>query len=478
MRLRFAPSPTGYLHVGGARTALFNWLFARKHGGVFILRIEDTDLERSSTQVTEAIFEGMTWLGLDWDEGPFLQSTNLAAHKAAALKLEQTGHTYRCFCSPEALKVRRDAAAQIDGAWRYDRTCLELPDAERRAYLDSNAPHVLRFLVPEGETSFNDYVHGVTTFKNEEIEDFVLLRSDGTPTYHLSVVTDDIAMEITHIVRGDDHISNTPKQILLYRAIGAEPPTFAHLPLILGADKKRLSKRHGAVSILEYRQMGILPEAMLNFLALLGWSPGDDRELITKDELIGLFSFEGIGRAGAVFDMQKLSWLNGQYITVRGADSLASDLRPFLEKDGLYSPELRGEKRAWFLKLIELMKPRARTLLDLAEGVKPFLTDAFEYEPDAVKKHLGDRETREHLIKLRQSLADLPEWSQRALDDATRQLGESLGIGAAKLIHPTRLALTGKAVSPGLFEVMEAVGREQTLARLDRMIAHLSERTH
>ena len=474
VRVRFAPSPTGFLHVGGARTALFNWLFARKHDGVFILRIEDTDLERSSKEVIEAIIEGMTWLGLDWDEGPFLQSTNVAAHKATALRLEETGHAYRCFCTQEALRVRRGAAAELRGAWKYDRSCLDMPEAERRAFLDSGAPYVLRFRVPDGETSFDDYVHGITSFRNEEIEDFVLLRSDGSPTYHLSVVSDDVAMGITHIVRGDDHISNTPKQILLYRALAVEPPTFAHLPLILGPDKKRLSKRHGAVSVLEYRTMGILPEAMFNFLALLGWAPGDDREMIAKETLIPLFSFEGIGKAGAVFDMQKLMWLNGQYTAQRTAASLAAALAPFLVKDGLHSPELDGARRDWYYGLLDMLKTRARTLVELLDRARPFLTDNFEYEEDAVKKHLGDPGVRERLIRLRAGLDGVTDWAQGPLDEATRRLGEEMGVSAGKLIHPARVALTGKTVSPGIFEVMEMVGRDRTLARLDRLIAWLA----
>lgn len=477
VRVRFAPSPTGFLHVGGARTALFNWLFARKHGGTFILRIEDTDLERSSKEVLEAIIEGLAWLGLDWDEGPYLQSNNVASHKAAAMKLQASGHTYPCFCTPDALKVRRDAAASLGKSWKYDRACLELPETERRRFLDSGAPYALRFRVPDGETTFNDYVHGVTTFKNEEIEDFVLLRSDGTPTYHLSVVTDDVAMEITHIVRGDDHLSNTPKQILLYRALGAEPPTFAHLPMILGSDKKRLSKRHGAVSVLEYRSMGILPEAMFNFLVLIGWSPGNDSELLSREDLVRLFSFEGIGKAGAIFDMQKMTWLNGQYILRSSAEDLARHVRPFLECAGLYTPELDGSRRGWFLSTLELFKPRCRTLLEFVEAMRPFLTDDYAYEDEAIRKHLSDPEVPMRLRALREGLGALTDWSEAALEDATRRLADSMGLVVGKLIHPARVALTGRAVSPGLFEVMVALGRERTLARLDRAIASVVQPT-
>jgi glutamyl-tRNA synthetase len=345
-----------------------------------------------------------------------------------------------------------------------------MPEEERKKYLDAGTPSALRFRVPEGETTFNDFVHGPTVFRNEEIEDFVLLRSDGTPTYHLSVVSDDIMMEITHIVRGDDHISNTPKQILLYRALGYDPPTFAHLPLILGTDKKRLSKRHGAVSVLEYREMGILPQAMFNFLALLGWSPGEDKELLPADEIVRLFSFEGINKAGAVFDMQKLGWLNGQYIMLSSAEELGELVRPFLERAGLFDPSLLEARKSWYLALIELFKPRCRTLLDFVEGMRPFLTDEFDYEDEAVRKHLKDPETGARLRSLRGALAAAPEWSEGPLEAATRGVADSLGVAWGKLIHPTRVALTGRTVSPGLFEVMAAVGRDRTLARLDRLI--------
>jgi len=475
VRVRFAPSPTGYLHVGGARTALFNWLFARKHGGTFILRIEDTDLERSSKEVIEAIIEGLTWLGLDWDEGPYLQSNDVESHKKAALRLLESGHAYPCFCTQEVLKLRRDAAAQLDRQWRYDRTCLDMPEAERRKYLETGTPYVLRFRVPDGETTFNDFVHGPTVFRNEEIEDFVLLRSDGTPTYHLSVVTDDIAMEITHIIRGDDHLSNTPKQILLHRALGMEPPTFAHLPLILGNDKKRLSKRHGAVSVLEYREMGIVPDAMFNFLALLGWSPGGDLEVLSREELVRLFSFEGIGKAGAVFDLQKLTWLSGQYILRASAEDLLPRLRPFFESAELWDPAFEGSRKAWFASLVELFRPRCRTYVEFVDAMRPFLSDDFSYEEDAARKHFKDPDVLARLRSLRAVLAGTPEWADQAIEASTRRLAESLGLSAGKLIHPTRVALTGRGVSPGLFEVMIALGRDRTLARLDRAIAYVGQ---
>src|SRR5262245_49260547 len=390
VRLRFAPSPTGYLHVGGARTALFNWLFARRQQGVFILRIEDTDVERSRQEMTDAILEGMQWLGLDWDEGPHFQSQRRDLHLASGRRLEQTGEAYACFCNQADLQARRQAAEQQGVAWKYDRTCAALAPEEAARRIAAGEMHCLRFRVPEGETSWEDRVHGRTAFSNDTIEDFVLLRSDGTPTYHLSVVSDDIDMKITDVIRGDDHLSNTPKQILLYRALGETPPTFAHLPLILGADKKRLSKRHGAVAVTEYREAGYLPEALFNFLALLGWSPGDGREFLPKGELVRLFSFTGVGKKGAVFDEQKLSWLNSQYINAMPASAIREEIRPELEAKGLWEPSLEGERKAWFEQVLEILKARSRKLSDLARDCAVFLGEELEYSPEAVTKHLKE----------------------------------------------------------------------------------------
>src|SRR5712692_6056202 len=320
-RVRFAPSPTGYLHVGGARTALFNWLFARRQGGIFILRIEDTDAGRSSTDMVEGILEGLRWLGLEWDEGPkiggphepYFQSQRLDRHRALATKLVDNGHAYYCYCTAEELKAKRklaDGRGSSDAQWIYERTCCRLTPDEIAHREQDRVPRVIRFKVPSGSMRFDDLVHGPIEFDGANIEDFVLVRSDGQPTYQLSVVSDDIEMAITHVVRGDDHISNTPKQLLLYQVLGAPTPQFAHLPLILGADKKRLSKRHGATSVMEYERQGFLPEAMVNFLALLGWSPGTNQELFTKQELVALFGLERIGGSSAVFDPEKLDWFN------------------------------------------------------------------------------------------------------------------------------------------------------------------------
>src|SRR2546428_3034238 len=391
VRVRFAPSPTGFLHVGGGRTALFNWLFARRHGGTFILRIEDTDLERSTGESVRTILEGLSWLGITWDEGPQFQSGSVEEHRALALRLLGEGKAYRCFCTAEELDARRSKAEAGGTAWKYDRTCLGLPPEEAGRRLAAGRAAAVRFRVPDGAVAWNDLVHGPTSFESSVIEDIVLLRSNGSPTYNLSCVSDDAAMRITHVIRGDDHISNTPKQILLYRAAGRQPPAFAHLPLILGADKKRLSKRHGAVSVTEYRDKGYLPEALFNFLALLGWSPGEGREKMTRDEMIAAFRLEDINKKGSVFDEQKLEWLNSQYINDLPSERIVALVRPQLEAAGLLSADIEegGARRAWFLKVITTLKARSKRLPDFVRDARPFLTDDFEYSATPVKRYLG-----------------------------------------------------------------------------------------
>ena len=475
VRVRFAPSPTGYLHVGGARTALFNWLFARKQAGTFILRIEDTDVERSREEMTEAILDGMRWLGLSWDEGPFYQSQRRAQHVETVRRLEQSGHAYSCFCQMADLQRRREEAERRGIPWKYERVCLALSPDEVGRRIAAGSPRALRFRVPAGTTSWVDRVHGPTEFANDTLEDFVLLRSDGTPTYHLSVVSDDVDMRITDVIRGDDHLSNTPKQILLYRALGLPAPTFAHLPLILGPDKKRLSKRHGAVAVTEYREAGYLPEALFNFLALLGWSPGDGQEFLPREELVRRFSFDGVGKKGSVFDEKKLEWLNSQYVNAMPAAAIREAIRAELEAKGIWEEDLLGGRRVWFERVLEILKARSRKLSDLARDCAVFLRDDFEYDPEAVAKHLKDPETRARMEKLRGALSRVSSFDEKTTEEALRSVAEEMGVAAAKLIHPLRVALTGKAVSPGVFEVLVLAGRERALKRLDRLIAYLEE---
>jgi glutamyl-tRNA synthetase len=462
-RVRFAPSPTGYLHVGGARTALFNWLFARRLGGTLVLRIEDTDVERSSPEMVEGILDGMRWLGLDWDEGPkvggpyapYFQSERLDRYRAMAARLVAQEIAYYCYCTPEELKAKRDS-----GVDKYDRTCCTLTADEIAAREQAGRPRAVRVRVPEGVMRFEDLVHGPIEFDGANIEDFVILRSDGHPTYQLSVVSDDVEMKITHVVRGDDHISNTPKQILLYRAIAAEVPQFAHVPLILGPDKKRLSKRHGATSVMEYARQGYLPEAMFNFLAMLGWSPGGNQELYMRDELVRAFALEGISGGNAVFNPEKLDWFNQQHMA----------LLPPISAAGLWKDEYLGDRHAWFFAVIELLKPRVKRLDDFIVHGRFFFTNAIEYDQAAVDKHVRVEGMREHLAALDAAFARLEHFDRRSVESAVRATAEARGVKAAVLIHAIRVTVTGKAVSPGLFEVLALLGPAEVRRRLAEMV--------
>jgi glutamyl-tRNA synthetase len=473
-RLRFAPSPTGYLHVGGARTALFNWLLARKLGGTFVLRIEDTDRTRSSDEMTQAILDGMTWLGLDWDEGPYHQADGFERHRAQAIQLLEQGAAYRCFCTAEQLQAKRDAMKE---EYRYDRFCeLVTPEeASRRAA--AGEPFTVRFRVPEGTTEWVDQVHGTTRFRNEDVEDFIILRSDGTPIYNLAVVSDDIEMRITHVIRGDDHLSNTPKQIMLYQALGASVPVFAHLPMILGPDGKRLSKRHGATAVGEYAGLGILPRALLNFLALLGWNPGDETEIMLAEELISRFSIERVNRKSAVFDHEKLEWMNAQHISRMPATELLPLVQPLLLDAGLLSEADFTDQHDWLCGLIDMLKVRARVPEAIVEQARAYLTPEIEYEEAAVAKHWKDpEETIGRLEAVRAALESIESWSPQAVEMALREAADRLGIGFGKIVHPLRLALTGTTVSPGIDEVVAHMGTARVARRLDRAITFLGER--
>jgi glutamyl-tRNA synthetase len=466
-RVRFAPSPTGYLHVGGARTALFNWLFARHTGGAFILRIEDTDFERSSEAMVDGILESMRWIGLDWDEGPFFQSQRLALYQAAAQKLVQSGHAYYCFCTKEELEARR---AQGTAAM-YDRRCRNLDRAEsEKRRLDGKSPAAVRFSVPDGgSTAFDDAVFGRVEFANAEIEDFVLLRSDGIPTYHLSVVADDIDMRLTHVIRGADHISNTPKQVLQYQALGADLPVFAHVPLILGPDKTRLSKRHGATSVIAYKDLGIVPEAFRNFLALLGWSPGSkqgsahkDREIFSSEDLVQLFTLDGISKSNAVFDNDKLAWFNTEYIRAYASEKLL----PMIEVEWKAAEFQPTRSEPEILATIDLLKPRARSLKDFATLFRAYFSDDFEYDAAAVTKFLSDPTLPSLLQELAHRYAAAPEFTEASAEQILRAFAAEKNIKAGALINGSRVALTGQAVAPSLFAVMTALGKDRVIQRL------------
>jgi glutamyl-tRNA synthetase len=473
-RLRFAPSPTGYLHVGGARTALFNWLYVKHYGGQFLLRIEDTDKERSTDESTRAIFEGLEWLGLRWDEEVVYQGKNLERHQRDAKLLLERGKAYRCFCTPAELDERRKQAEARKETFRYDGRCALLPKEEVERRAAAGEPHVLRFRIPGGSTTWNDLVHGDITFPNKDVDDFVILRSDGTPIYNLAVVSDDIAMGITLVMRGDDHISNTPKQIVLYEALAAPIPKFAHLPMIHGTDGKKLSKRHGATAVADYQHMGILPEAMLNFLALLGWSPGNDLEVMSLDDMVRLFERDGLSKKAAIFDPKKLEWMNGQHLSRTPAERLLPIVAKAFEDAGLTTRVDVGERGGWFLKLIELLKIRARTIDDIVRQAVPYIRADIEYDPDAVAKQWKDRDsTVEILAAARARLASAPDWSPTPLENELRMLAESLGISGGKIFQALRVALTGLLASPGIFDVLDMLGRQRSLARIDNAIRYI-----
>ncbi len=475
IRLRFAPSPTGYLHVGGARTALFNWLFARRQGGTMILRVEDTDVERNRPELVEGILDGLRWLGVDWDEGPYFQSQRLDLHRAAAEKLAASGAAYFCDCPAEKY-AGGDAVDETDDERKEQgpRRVTRCGCRDGKPGL-SAANAAIRFRVPLGTTTkFEDAVFGPREVSNEEIEDFVLLRSPkegqkhGAPTYQLSVVVDDIDMRITHVIRGSDHISNTPKQALLYRALGATPPIFAHVPLILGADRTRLSKRHGATSVGSYRDEGFLPEAFRNFLALLGWSSGADAQYMRTAEIIERFSLEGVSRTNGVFDRAKLEFFNTEYLQKLPIEELAPFVQAELERSQLWKPEWAGEKHGWFCKTVDLLRPRTRLLPDFSTWARAFFSDTFEIDQQAREKFWKDDRLGAMLGKLADGLAGLADWNHDACDHVLRELAAAEGVKAGLLINATRVAIVGQAVAPPLFDSMLAIGQEPVVSRLRR----------
>ncbi len=470
VRLRFAPSPTGYLHVGGARTALFNWLFARHHKGTLILRIEDTDFERSTPEMVEGILVGLRWLGIDWDEGPYFQSQRMDLYREAARRLVESGHGYYCFCTKEELEQRRTQAQAKGGDPQYDRKCRSIPPEKVIARRDAGEPAAIRFGVPEsGSTFFDDAVFGHVEFANTELEDFVLLRSDGVPTYHLSVVVDDIDMRMTHILRGADHLSNTPKQVMLYRALGQPLPVFAHVPLILGPDKTRLSKRHGATSVIAYKEEGIVPEAFRNFLALLGWTPPDSsKEVMDDRKLIDLFDLSGIAKSNAVFDRGKLDWFNSEYIRACPAVQLLPLIEEEWKKVDLIPFQTSREAMA---TTVDLIKPRARNLKDFATLFRAYFSDSFDADPAAVQKFLKDNAVREMLVELASRYEKQAVFSEVSTETVLRDFARDKNVKAGGLINGARVALTGQGVAPSLFAVMANLGQERTVARLKKTAA-------
>jgi len=476
-RVRFAPSPTGYLHVGGARTALFNWLFARHEGGTLLLRIEDTDVERNRPELVDGILEGLKWLGIEWDEGPFFQSQRLPLYTAAAERLLASGAAFPCYCKATAY-AGGDAADEQEGEGDDEVpkapkiaacSCRDLSQADRSAREREGITRAVRFRVPRtGATLFDDAVFGPREMQNEEIEDFVLLRSTGLPTYQLSVVVDDIDMRITHILRGADHLSNTPKQVMIYQALGAAPPIFAHVPLILGPDRTRLSKRHGATSVGSYAEEGFLPEAFRNFLALLGWSPGDDSEYLRTHELIERFALTGVSRTNAIFDRAKLEWFNTQYLQKPPVEDLLPYVEAELKRAGLWDGSQASQDRAWFARAVDLIRPRTRLLGDFTTWARGFFADDFGYDADAREKFWKDERLPAMLAKLADALDALPDWNHDACDAASRAVAAAEGVKAGLLINATRVAIVGRAVAPPLFDTMVVLGKDRVVERLRR----------
>lgn len=462
MILRFPPSPTGFLHIGGARTALFNWLLARREKGKFILRIEDTDKVRSSKESIDAILEGLTWLGLDWDEGPIYQTDRLALYREHAERLLREGKAYYCYCSPEQLEVKRQQALKEKRKPKYDGHCrgLNRPVAGRNAAIRFKAPQV-------GTTVLRDLIKGPIEFENDELDDLIILRSDGWPTYNFSAVVDDATMGITHVIRGDDHVNNTPRQILLYEALGYPLPEFAHVPMILGPDKTRLSKRHGATSVIAYKEMGYLPEAMVNYLVRLGWSHGD-QEVFTREDLIQKFSLEHVGKSAAVFNMEKLTWLNGLYIRREDPQRLAQLLLPFLERKGL-----APRSGSWLTEVIRTLQERAKTLVEMADMAEFYFRSDFEFDPKAAQKHLQPK-IQEPLEMLMGILESAPSFDEKDLEEIFKEIVSSKGLKLGELAQGVRVALTGKSVSPGIYEIMKILGRDETLRRLSRALKKMS----
>ena len=463
-RVRFAPSPTGYLHVGGARTALFNWLFARRHNGIFVLRIEDTDKERSTDAHTQVILDGLRWLGITWDEGPLFQGSYADRHRADAERLLASGHAYKDFLTAEELAAERARVKARGGVFRYHRAGMELPGEEQARREASGMPYAIRFAMPEGEIAWDDAVHGRISWQGGDLDDFIILRSDGSAIYNMAVVSDDIAMNITHVLRGDDHVSNTPKQIALYRALGHEAPIFGHVPMILGLDGKKLSKRHGATAVGDYQDMGILPEAMRNFLALLGWSPGGDREILTQAELTSEFSLEQIQSKPAVFDTTKLEWMNGQYLSAMDSSELLPAVRRQLDRMGIESRERN------LSPVIDAVKTRSRTILHVAEQVAVRIEASRivrDEKGTALVAKMGDRFAA-NLRLDHDALERIPDfdWLPPALEGALRTVAEAHGLKLGDVMQPVRVALTGGTVSEPVHELLGVVGRDESLRRI------------
>lgn len=481
VRVRFAPSPTGYLHIGGARTALFNWLFAHKMGGKLILRIEDTDTERLKEDSVSQILTSLKWLGINWDEGPevggdcgpYYQSERLPIYQKYAEQLLEQGKAYYCFCSSADLEAQREKQRAAKQPFRYARTCRDLPVEEAKARAAAGEPYSVRVKIPvEGTITVHDLIHGDVTFNMDQFDDFVIVKSNGMPTYNFAVVVDDHLMGMTHVLRAEEHLSNTPKQLLIYEALGWEPPKFGHMPMILAPDRSKLSKRHGATSVEEFRSQGYLAEAIVNYLTLLGWGPGDERELFTLQETVKLFELEQMSKKAAIYDTKKLTWMNGQYLSELPLEKILPEAKPFFIKDGFVTEDWFAEHEEYFAKLVDVVRVRVKTLQEVADAASYFFQDVTEYDAKGVAKHFKP----ESVGLLEQCIAAVKAdevYDLASTEAVYNKIAADNGLALGKVIHPTRLALTGRTVSPGMFDVMVLLGKEKTLERLHKAVEYI-----
>jgi glutamyl-tRNA synthetase len=475
VRLRFAPSPTGYPHLGNIRTALFNWLFARHHGGKFILRIEDTDIARKVEGAVEVILDSLRWLGLNWDEGPYFQSQRLPIYREVAQRLLDEDHAYLCYCSPERLEAMRQEQARRKQPPKYDRRCRDLTQYERTRVEATGITPVIRFKTPlEGETTFYDLIYGALTFKHDTLDDFILLKSDGYPTYHLANIVDDHSMAISHVLRAEEWLSSTPRHVLLYQALNWQPAQFAHLPMILGPDRAKLSKRHGATTITEYQKQGYLPDAMINFLALLGWSLDDRTELLSREELIKHFSLERVGKAAAIFNRDKLEWMNGVYLRKLSLEEFVQQAQPFLDRD-LPEAVRRPLDNGYLSQVLSLIQERAKTLAEVTELASLFFLDELQYDTGLLSKGKLDAQSATKAMTVAsQKLEEVRTWDATTLEAVLRPLASELNLSAGELFGLLRVAVTGRTAAPPLFQTMAVLGKKKCLKRLDMALQSLS----
>ena len=481
VRVRFAPSPTGYLHIGGARTALFNWLFAKKNGGKLVLRIEDTDTERLKEDSVSQILTSLKWLGLNWDEGPeiggsvgpYFQSDRLPLYSEVAERLLKEGKAYYCFCTTEQLEAEREKQRQAKQPFRYARTCRDLSEEEVSKRIAAGEPHSVRIKIPkDGNLVVHDLIHGDVNFDLTQFDDFVIVKSNGMPTYNFAVVVDDHLMGISHVLRAEEHLSNTPKQVLLYEACGFETPKFGHMPMILAPDRSKLSKRHGATSVEDFRKQGYLPQAIINYLALLGWAPGNEEEIFTLEEACSQFELEKMSKKAAVYDTKKLTWMNGQYLSLLPLATILPEVKPFFVESGLCDEAWLNANAEHFAQIVDVVRVRVKTLQEVVEAADYFFKDVAEYDAKGVAKHFGSG-TAELLQACIDGLNKLDTFDIVTIEALYNEIAADRQLALGKVVHPTRLALTGRTVSPGLFDVMVLLGKEKTIERLEKAIVYI-----